>query len=65
MSNKKESDKEQRLTKQIAYNNCNLLRDILEENRDVAKKFDFPLVYFLFLFFTNILGKQQQSNAIN
>lgn len=44
----KDSDKEERLSTQIAYNNCNLLRKILLENSDVAKSSSFPLMYFSF-----------------
>lgn len=45
---KKDTTPEQRLAKQVAFNNCNRLREILEANIDVSKRFDFPLVYFFF-----------------
>lgn len=60
---KKDTTPEQRLAKQVAFNNCNRLREILEANIDVSKRFDFPLVYFFF--FSNFLGKIQLSTAVN
>ena len=48
MKNKADESKkkEVRLSAQIAYNNCNKLREILKENSDVAKQSTFLLMYF-------------------
>lgn len=54
---KKNTSPEQRLAKQIAYNNCELLRQILEANSEIIRKFNFPLVYLFFI--SNFLEKRQ------